>query len=184
MKTLFLILVFGYTNINAQNYLAYLEKIEFENLNNIKNRPKSSTKKHTKNTVEYMTSKTVRELQKDILDFNLKTETIYDETEKSTYQVVFKNGKSRATVLYNNDGVIFWNNKFLSPPTEVHKTVDRNLKYSLTQNHFDLWLSLWFTTIDSLFQGDLAERAKIAAKKMAQGQFKSIQKVRPETINI
>ena len=67
---------------------------------------------------------------------------------------------------------------FKGNPTEAHRKVDKNLHYSIDQNHFDQWLNLWFNTIDNLFEGSLANRAKEASIKMAVGQFISINKVR------
>lgn len=71
---------------------------------------------------------------------------------------------------------------FKGNPTEAHRKVDKNLNYTINQKHFDLWLNLWFDTIDSLFVGPLANRAKEASRKMAVGQFISIYKVRPKGI--
>ncbi|GAL77884.1 hypothetical protein JCM19274_5597 [Algibacter lectus] len=50
----------------------------------------------------------------------------------------------------------------------------------MNQNHFNRWLQLWAATIDSLFIGALAKRAKEASERMAIGQFAYVYKNRPE----
>ncbi|HPF11183.1 MAG TPA: group III truncated hemoglobin [Flavobacteriaceae bacterium] len=63
---------------------------------------------------------------------------------------------------------------FKGNPTLAHINVDRNLNNEVEQKHFDTWLGLWFNTIDSLFKGELAEKAKNAASNMAVRQFQVV----------
>ncbi len=60
--------------------------------------------------------------------------------------------------------------KFRGSPSKKHIKVDRNLQYMLTPNHFGKWLQLWFETIDKLYEGELARKAKDTARRMATGQ--------------
>jgi hemoglobin len=46
--------------------------------------------------------------------------------------------------------------------------------------NFGMWLQLWFATIDELFEGETADKAKNAARKMSTGQYISIWNHRPE----
>lgn len=69
--------------------------------------------------------------------------------------------------------------KFKGNPSLKHIQVDRNLNYGVTEHHFTHWLSLWFETIDQLFEGERAEKAKYAAQKMASGQYITIWHHRP-----
>lgn len=73
--------------------------------------------------------------------------------------------------------------KFKGRPSQKHQQVDKNLDYSIEQKHFGRWLQLWFSTIDELFEGDLAFKAKEAARKMAHGQFLYIWQHRPENLD-
>jgi len=73
--------------------------------------------------------------------------------------------------------------KFKGSPTMAHFKVDKNLDYKVDQVHFGQWLNLWFQTIDSLFEGELATRAKEAARRMASGQFMAIFRNRPTSVN-
>lgn len=78
---------------------------------------------------------------------------------------------------------LFGVSKFKGNPSSKHIKVDANLEYNIEQNHFRRWLNLWFETIDELFNGELAARAKESARKMATGQFLTIKKNRPENEN-
>ncbi len=61
--------------------------------------------------------------------------------------------------------------RFKGNPSQKHINVDKNMNHSIDQIHFGKWLQLWFETIDELFVGELAIRAKNAARKMATGQY-------------
>ncbi|NAS32429.1 globin [Flavobacteriaceae bacterium R38] len=69
---------------------------------------------------------------------------------------------------------------FKGNPTEAHRLVDKNLNHTIDQIHFGKWLQLWFNTIDALYEGELAQRAKDAARKMATSQYLNIWKHRQE----
>ena len=56
----------------------------------------------------------------------------------------------------------------------AHRKVDVNLNHTIAQEHFETWVNLWHKTIDSLFEGALANRAKMASENMAAGQFNAI----------
>lgn len=70
--------------------------------------------------------------------------------------------------------------KFKGSPSQKHIAVDKNLNYKTNQVHFGKWFQLWFETIDELYVGDLADKAKRAARKMATGQFLVMWRNRPE----
>lgn len=70
--------------------------------------------------------------------------------------------------------------KFKGSPTAKHISVDQSLNYGIETAHFDEWLGLWFETVDELFAGDLADKAKQTAHRMATGQYLVIWGNRPE----
>ena len=70
--------------------------------------------------------------------------------------------------------------KFKGSPSAKHIKVDANMNYKIEQSHFGVWLQLWFETIDQHFEGEIANKAKQAAHKMATGQFLTIWRNRPE----
>ena len=73
--------------------------------------------------------------------------------------------------------VDFWETILLDNPVykknamEVH--YDLNKKVALQKIHFDAWLTLFYQTVDELFEGTTAELAKKRAKSIADlMQFK------------
>lgn len=64
-------------------------------------------------------------------------------------------------------------------PAKAHHGVDKVFKQAITTNHFDRWVSLWSETLDSLFEGELADKAKKRAQNMAKGMYKKIVEQRP-----
>lgn len=70
--------------------------------------------------------------------------------------------------------------KFKGNPPRVHAEVDHKMNYGVTQEHFAHWMRLWFSTIDEMFEGRLADRAKNAARRMSTGLFLAIWNSRPE----
>lgn len=69
--------------------------------------------------------------------------------------------------------------KFKGNPTQKHIQVDTNLNYTIDQKHFGHWIQLWFETIDELFVGELADKAKNAARRMSTIQYLAIWQHRP-----
>lgn len=74
---------------------------------------------------------------------------------------------------------LFAISKFKGNPTQKHIQVDANLDYSIEQKHFGHWIQLWFETIDELFVGELADKAKNAARRMSTVQYLTIWQNRP-----
>jgi hemoglobin len=61
---------------------------------------------------------------------------------------------------------LFFKTKYYGNPLEAHIKVDQVNKNTITQEHFGLWMNLWFETIDELFEGEYADMAKNRARKM------------------
>lgn len=69
---------------------------------------------------------------------------------------------------------------FKGNPMRAHAEVDRNLNYGITQDHFSHWVELWHETVDEMFEGEKAYKAKVAAKRMSMGLYMAIWNGRPE----
>lgn len=69
---------------------------------------------------------------------------------------------------------------FKGSPTRAHIEVDFKNNYTIEQVHFGKWIQLWFTTIDELYKGNLAERAKNAARRMSTGQYMAMWNYKPK----
>jgi len=76
---------------------------------------------------------------------------------------------------------LLFNKRFRGNPAEAHIKVDKNENHSISSEHFGLWLNLWFATIDDLFEGEIAERAKRNARKMNTQLFLKIWEARQKT---
>ena len=75
---------------------------------------------------------------------------------------------------------LFLKTKYLGNPLEAHVKVDKENNNSISELHFGLWLNLWFQTIDELFEGDYAEKAKRRARKMGTFLYLKIFEARKE----
>jgi len=56
-------------------------------------------------------------------------------------------------------------------PKKAHIEVDQHSNGQIATYHFGIWLNMWFETIDELYEGELAERAKTNARKMSTNLF-------------
>ncbi|TXE10812.1 group III truncated hemoglobin [Gelidibacter salicanalis] len=70
--------------------------------------------------------------------------------------------------------------RYLGNPLEVHIKVDKENHHAITQEHFGLWMNLWFATIDKLFKGEYAENAKNRARKMGTFMYINIFQARQD----
>jgi hemoglobin len=67
----------------------------------------------------------------------------------------------------------FWESQLLftkryrGNPLEAHVQLDKKEGYTLSNEDFGLWMNLWYKTVDELFEGEVAERAKNNARKMS-----------------
>tara|TARA_B100000965_G_scaffold402759_2_gene429421 strand:- start:871 stop:1272 length:402 start_codon:yes stop_codon:yes gene_type:complete len=75
---------------------------------------------------------------------------------------------------------LFGVSKFRGSPSAKHIKVDRQMNHQISQKHFGLWLQLWLETIDELYEGEMAQKAKSIAQKMATGQYLTIWSNRAE----
>ncbi|TBN06343.1 hypothetical protein EYD45_00200 [Hyunsoonleella flava] len=102
-------IIFIYTIDAQERHIAYLKTSKIESIKKIRgsNIHESLHKKVYQNAITSINSgKIIRELQKDIMTFNIKTSSIFDDSEVSTYNVSFKRKQSKASVVYNNSGEI------------------------------------------------------------------------------
>ncbi|CAM1355063.1 MULTISPECIES: group III truncated hemoglobin [Tenacibaculum] len=75
---------------------------------------------------------------------------------------------------------LFFVRKFKGNPMKVHKDVDKEFSYGISQEHFGRWLQLWFSTIDDLFIGTKANEAKERARNIASMLFFKMFEVKPK----
>lgn len=70
--------------------------------------------------------------------------------------------------------------KFRGNPMRAHQQVDASTNSGITQLHFAQWLRLWYQTLDELFIGERADRARNGARRMSTPMFIGIWSMRPE----
>lgn len=69
-------------------------------------------------------------------------------------------------IMYN-----FWNMVLFAEPgyagSPVKKHIDIDKDIPMNKEHFDRWTKLWNTTVDDMYQGEIADMAKNKASLMA-----------------
>ncbi|WP_127844853.1 group III truncated hemoglobin [Psychroflexus aestuariivivens] len=73
---------------------------------------------------------------------------------------------------------LFFKSTFTGNPKRAHIKVDQAFGEKITNYHFGIWMNLWFETIDELYSGEIAHRAKTNARKMSVHLFLGIYKAR------
>ncbi len=69
---------------------------------------------------------------------------------------------------------LFFAGSYSGNPIKAHVKTDAENGNKISEYHFGIWLNLWFETINSMFEGELAERAKNNARKMSTHLFLKI----------
>jgi hemoglobin len=105
-------------------------------------------------------------------DVSLLVSTFYskvrtNEILKPFFSSIENWEKHLATLTTFWESSLFLKTKYYGNPLEAHIKVDQVNKNTITQEHFGLWMNLWFETIDELFEGEYADMAKNRARKMS-----------------
>lgn len=69
---------------------------------------------------------------------------------------------------------LFFVPKYKGNPLTIHQKVDQKTAYKINDFHFGIWLNLWYQTIDQYFYGDIADKAKLRARKIGTRLFLAI----------
>jgi len=64
--------------------------------------------------------------------------------------------------------------RYKGNPMRAHIEVSQRFEPKINFEHFNRWLALWTATIDELFEGELAETAKVRAANIATVIFRKI----------
>jgi len=68
--------------------------------------------------------------------------------------------------------VLFGKPVYFGNPMTVHHELHE--KSPFEQTHFDRWLEIFTATVDRLFQGETADKAKAKAETVARGMFAAL----------
>lgn len=72
----------------------------------------------------------------------------------------------------------FWTTVLFTTPGYQGKPMEGHFSMNIDQLHFDLWLATWEATIDELYEGERADKAKKRGKSMSVAFMKKIQQNR------
>ncbi len=61
---------------------------------------------------------------------------------------------------------LFFRKKYKGNPLQKHVDVDEAHDGVINEMHFGVWLNLWYQTLDTLFEGEVAQIAKNRARNM------------------
>lgn len=108
----------------------------------------------------------------------------YAKVRKDTVLGPFFNDKIEDWEAHHQHLTTFWESslfmsrklekKYSGNPLEVHVTVDKENNNSITELHFGIWLNHWIQTIETLFDGEVADNAKRRARKMGTFMYLKI----------
>ncbi|WOC40360.1 group III truncated hemoglobin [Polaribacter sp. HL-MS24] len=77
---------------------------------------------------------------------------------------------------------LFFKKKYKGNPMQVHVELDVKNNYTITQKHFEKWLELWMSTLDELFVGEKALKAKESARNISFMLFLKILTNKPNSV--
>ncbi len=97
----------------------------------------------------------------------------YDEVKQDDvighifHNIIGEDWSHHLPVMYNFwEMVLLGRQGYAGNPVRKHVEVDNRVE--LKQEHYNRWLQLWHTTVDSMFAGEKAEEAKKRAEVMMQ----------------
>jgi hemoglobin len=70
----------------------------------------------------------------------------------------------------------FWHTILLRRPDYFGHPVAIHYGMNLEEQHFKHWLNIWTQTVDEYFEGEIAERAKLRGRTMAEAFLSKILK--------
>ena len=113
-------------------------------------------------------------------DVNNLVVTFYQKVRKNKEIGYFFNNSISDWEAHIRKLTDFWeSNLFFKPlysgnPKLAHIKVDTENNNEIEALHFGIWLNLWFETLNELFEGPMAERAKNNARKMSSHLYLKI----------
>lgn len=76
---------------------------------------------------------------------------------------------------------LFFAKKYKGNPMKVHQQLDIDNNYTISQKHFGKWLELWISTVDELFFGEKALKAKNNARNISFSLYMKMFINKPKT---
>lgn len=100
-------------------------------------------------------------------DIQLLVNTFYDKIKVDSvlggiFHAVIKDWGPHLERMYS-----FWQTLLLDEITYMRNSYEPHKDFPIDNKHFSRWLELWRGTVDSLFEGEKAEEAKMRAERIA-----------------
>lgn len=103
----------------------------------------------------------------DIKDIRLLVDTFYGTVREDDLIGPIFLGKITDWPVHLEKMYRFWQTILLEEYTYNGAPFPPHATLPIQQDHFNRWLKLWYQTVDSLFEGDVAEEAKWRGERMA-----------------
>ena len=105
----------------------------------------------------------------DFADIKLLVDTFYDRIrEDSLLKDIFNNKIEDRWPQHLQKMYSFWQTVLLEEHTYHGSPFLPHAKLPVDSEHFERWLKLFYKTVDKLFEGEKAERAKWQGQRMAE----------------
>lgn len=152
MKTSILLIAYIFTLnvlVAQQNDIAFLDSNFMESINNTTNVYRSSlsipNSIYLKESTILQSSSIVKQWRDKLANYSLKETSVFNDSEKSTYQVVFKNKQVSIIANYDNNGKIISTNetyKNIKMPFELRNKISKSHpQYSFVKNAYHITYS-------------------------------------------
>lgn len=103
----------------------------------------------------------------DLHDIKKLVDTFYTEVQKDTLIGGIFIGAIKDWPVHLAKMYTFWQTILLEEHTYHGSPFPPHAQMPLESTHFERWLAIWKTTVDTYFEGEKAEEAKYRAEKMA-----------------
>ena len=120
-----------------------------------------------------------------INDIELLVNTFYDKIrEDEILKDIFNNKIQDRWPQHLEKMYTFWQTILLEEHTYYGSPFVPHAELPVNVEHFERWLQLFFKTVDGLFEGEKAERAKWQGQRMAEIFHSKIQFYKNNPINV
>ncbi len=106
-------------------------------------------------------------------DIELLVDAFYNKVRKDDtighifQQIIGDDWSHHLPVMYSFwNTVLFGEAGYYGNPIRTHIALDKQIR--LEEQHYNRWLELWTATVDNMYKGEIADRAKERAKAMLQ----------------
>ena len=110
-------------------------------------------------------------------DIHYLVDTFYEKVRQDLFIGPYFNSRLEGRwEMHHRKLYRFWHTVLLRRPDYFGNPVPMHFDMHLTKAHFDHWLTIWTSTIDEAFVGEIAERGKYRGKTMAVAFYNKIAK--------